>query len=429
MVQYGLGLTVGGRIDTEPGALQPVHVVYGGAHLFRPDTAQKLGRLALRSLEEFAPDAESFARALKVDADLRSIYERVITKLGREPVEDYRIDFEDGYGIRPDTEEDEHAVAVAASVAEGMRNRSLPRNIGIRTKALNAESRGRGIRTLDIFLTALLELTGGELPAGFVVTLPKAEHESQVAVLVQACEELETALGLPAGSLKLEVMVESPRALFGADGIAALPRFLQSANGRMRGAHFGTFDYTAACNISANLQDIRHPQCDFARSMMQASLAGTGVWLSDSVTTVMPVAIHRGTDLTQSQLEENRRSVHSAWRMHYGNIRHSLENGLYQSWDLHPAQLPVRYAAFQVFFRENLAASATRLRTFVERATQATMIGNQFDDAATGQGLLNFFAQALASDVVDETEAVALTGLSGVELRGRSFARIMEYRS
>ncbi|MEO7506377.1 MAG: aldolase/citrate lyase family protein [Pyrinomonadaceae bacterium] len=466
--QYETRVMVEPTCSSDNGTLQPVHVVYGGAHLFRADTAQKLGRLALRSLEQFATEAESFTKALDFavggqgsgvgeitegnqnepprpqaapraeapwqhtltkEGSFAAIYERVVAKLKREPVEDYRIDFEDGYGIRPAAEEDEHALSAANAVAEGMRHQTLPRFIGLRIKALNAESPRRGIRTLDIFLTSLLESTGGVLPDGFVVTLPKVEHENQVSALVQACDALEAALGLQSCALKLEVMVESPRALFGADGGAALPRFLQAAKGRLRGAHFGAFDYTAACNISANLQDIRHPQCDFARSMMQASLAGTGVWLSDSVTTVMPVAVNRGTDLTDAQREENRRSVHSAWRTHYENIRHSLENGFYQSWDLHPAQLPVRYAAVQVFFRENLAASAARLSTFVKRATQATMSGNQFDDAATAQGLLNFFAQALASDVIDEGEATDLTGLSGDQLRGRSFAKIMENRS
>src|SRR5947209_655888 len=40
----------------EEGRRQPVHTVYGGAHLFRADSARRLGQVAERSLIEYAPD-------------------------------------------------------------------------------------------------------------------------------------------------------------------------------------------------------------------------------------------------------------------------------------------------------------------------------------------------------------------------------------
>lgn len=427
--------------------LQPIHVVYGGAHLFRPDTIQKLGKLALRSLEEYAPNGESLGKAVGFGAgsqgpgagedrsgsnretiNFPAIYDRVVEKLTNEPVEDFRIDFEDGYGLRADAEEDGHALTAAEATVEAMAQNVLPRYFGVRIKSLSPETGQRAIRTLDIYLTRLTELTGGRLPDGFVITLPKVEHEKQVGAISEICGQLESTLGLIDGELRLELMVETPRALFDGGGNATLPRMVNAGKGRVRGAHFGAFDYTAACNITASLQDLRHPICDFARAVMQATLAGSGVWLSDSVTAVMPVPVHRGAELSQDQREENRRAVHSAWRMHYDNIRHSLASGFYQSWDLHPAQLPIRYAAVQLFFRENLAASADRLRNFVERATKASLLGTQFDDAATAQGLLNFFAQALASNVINDDEAFALTGLSAPEIQRRSFAHIMGER-
>ena len=52
------------RYPGESGKRQPVHTVYGGAHLFRAEAAPKLGGLALKSLEQYAPDFVSFARAL-----------------------------------------------------------------------------------------------------------------------------------------------------------------------------------------------------------------------------------------------------------------------------------------------------------------------------------------------------------------------------
>src|SRR5207244_1263691 len=121
------------------------------------------------------------------------------------------------------------------------------------------------------------------------------------------------------------------------------------------------------------------PACDFARQMMQVALAGTGVTLSDGATNVMPVGPHRiaegGPDLTPQQRLENRRVVHRAWKLHYDHVRHSLEGAFYQGWDLHPAQLPTRFAAVYTFFLESLAAASERLRNFIEKAAQATLVG------------------------------------------------------
>ena len=151
----------------ETGRRQPVHTVYGGAHLFKSDSAQRLGSLARRSLEQFAPDATTFAKAIELmgGAELHAtIYRRVTEKLQREPVEDFRIDFEDGYGNRPDNEEDGHAASAAREVAEGHKNRTLPPFIGIRIKPFNEELRGRSFRTLEIFVSSLVERSGGPRP-------------------------------------------------------------------------------------------------------------------------------------------------------------------------------------------------------------------------------------------------------------------------
>ena len=91
----------------DPADRQPVHTVYGGAQLFQADSARKLGDLALRALREYGPDPAALAEALGLPRELgERVYPRVVAKLEREPVEDYRIDFEDGYGNRPDAEED-----------------------------------------------------------------------------------------------------------------------------------------------------------------------------------------------------------------------------------------------------------------------------------------------------------------------------------
>jgi citrate lyase beta subunit len=410
------------RYPGDSGARQPVHTVYGGAQLFKSDTPKRLGVLALRALDEYAPDAAAFAKAVGVSED---IYPRVVEKLRREPVEDFRIDFEDGYGNRPDDEEDGHAAAAAREVAKGLADGTLSPFVGIRIKPFTNELMRRSVRTLDIFLSTLLD-AAGRMPPWFVVTLPKIQVPEQVTMLADLYDSLEPKLGLPAGTLKLEFMIETTQSILSPDGISNLPVFLQRARGRCVAAHFGTYDYTASCNITAAHQRMDHPACDNARHAMQVAYAGTGIWLSDGATNIMPIAPHRG-QLTPEQVEENRHVVHRAWRLHADHVNHSLVNAFYQGWDLNPAQLPTRYAAVYSFFLDSLAAATERLRNFIEKAGQATLVGDVFDDAATGQGLLNYFLRAMNCGAITESEALD-TGLTLDELRSRSFVKILRGR-
>ena len=450
----------------ETGRRQPVHTVYGGAHLFKADSAARLGVLALRSLDQFAPSFLTFARAIglpgsedlpqadsvgaaDLNAHLQSnpdavkavdpaawlgytIYQRVLEKLRREPVEDFRIDYEDGYGNRPDAEEDGHAAQGATEVAEGIANNSLPPFIGIRIKPFTEELRERSVRTLDIFVSTLVEKAGGKLPENFVVTLPKITIPEQVALLSDLFEALEKQHGLAAGSLKMEMMIETTQSIINHRGEINLPLLLAAARGRCTAAHFGTYDYTASCSITAAHQHMMHPACDFAKSMMQVSFAGTGIWLSDGATNIMPVAPHCAADgappLTEQQINENQATVERAWKLHYDHIQHSLVGGFYQGWDLHPAQLPTRYAAVYAFFLQSLDAASERLRNFVEKAAKATLVGDVFDDAATGQGLLNYFLRAINCGALTEAEALRLSSLTRDELRSGSFVKILKNR-
>ncbi|MGI8996878.1 MAG: DUF6986 family protein [Pyrinomonadaceae bacterium] len=441
---------------------QPVHTVYGGAHLFKADSAQRFGRLALQSLEQYASNFAVFAKAINLpgsaqlpsaveddavrsliekDSDAlrrenysvwlaHTIYTRVVEKLRREPVEDFRIDFEDGYGNRPDAEEDNHAEAAAQEVVAGLKAGTLPPFIGIRIKPFTEELFARSLRTLDIFVSTLVE-RGGQLPPNFVVTLPKVTVSEQVAALASIFDRLEESNNLPHGALKMEMMIETTQSIINARGESNLPILLEAARGRCVAAHFGTYDYTASCQLTAAHQHMLHPACDFARQMMQVAFGGTGVWLSDGATNIMPVASHRaaeGAVLTSSQAEENQTIVHRAWKIHFEHTRHSLANAFYQGWDLHPAQLPTRYAAVHSFFLECLEPASERLRNFVEKAARATLVGDVFDDAATGQGLLNYFLRAINCGAVTEAEAIQLTSLTLSELHTGSFVKILQNR-
>ena len=441
---------------------QPVHTVYGGAHIFKEGTAMKMGVGAINHIRAYAPNFVEFSKILELKGydklpnsqeDISTleeylasesseskeehsayfsytVYQRVLEKLSREAVEDFRIDFEDGYGNRPDDEEDNHAVLAAEEVAKGMTSHSLPPFIGIRIKPLTEEQKNRAVRTLDLFISSLSERTNGNLPDNFVVTLPKVTIPEQVIALVQLFEVLEQKTDLPTGSLKLELMIETPQSILDSNGNSALPSLVKASDGRCTGAHFGVYDYTASTNITAEYQSLTHPNCDFARHMMQVALGGTGVRLSDGATNILPVGPHRPSDrnpLTDSQLEENKMVVHNAWRLNFNNVSHSLKHGYYQGWDLHPSHLPLRYAAVYSFFLEGLSSTSVRLKSFMGKAAQATLIGDVFDDAATGQALLNYFLQGISCGAILEKD-VEKTGLTLDEIRTRSFKNILEGR-
>ncbi len=395
---------------------QPIHSVYGGAHLFKSDTAKKLGEIALRSFLLNAPDVQTFAKTFDLGLDSKltqKVYDRVKVKLATEALEDFRIDFEDGFGIRSDIEEDEFAVKSAAELALGLQNKTLPPFIGIRIKSFSEDHKERAIRTLDLFLSQLLRDSKGSLPKNFVITLPKITFVQQVSALVKILEAFETLKKLKRSSLKIELMIETPQVIFDREGRLTLPALIKAGKGRVRAVHFGVYDYAALNDIAPRSQKIDSDASNFAREIMRISLAQSGIWISDGATPLIPVGATE--------------AVHHAWKVHYQNIRHALEQGFYQGWDLHPAQFIARYAAYYAFFLESSEEATLRLKNFIDQATKASLIGSVFDDAATAQGLLHYFVRAYQSGAIDEAE-LAHTGLSLQELQSRSFGAILKSR-
>ncbi|HEY6063230.1 MAG TPA: phosphoenolpyruvate kinase, partial [Chitinophagaceae bacterium] len=217
---------------------QAVHTVYGGANLFKADTCVKMGDIALKNLQTYSPDFITLANVLNMEGckelpddekkkaklikklDKMSkaerkqhpawlsytVYNKIIRKLQTEAVEDFRIDFEDGFGNRPDAEEDATAINAANELAEGMKNKTISPFIGIRIKPFTEDLKSRGVRTLDIFLTALLQKSGGKLPDNFIVMLPKVTIPEQVITLIRLFEIIEKKNNLAPGTLKMETM-------------------------------------------------------------------------------------------------------------------------------------------------------------------------------------------------------------------------------
>jgi citrate lyase beta subunit len=406
---------------------QPIHVVYGGAQRFKSDTAKRMGTLALETLRVYAPDAETLAGAAGMELRTAEVvYPKVVAKLVNEPVEDFRIDFEDGYGYRADGEEDAHATDAAIQLARAMREGKLPPFTGIRIKPLTRLLERRAMRTLDLFLTNVLENTG-KLPEGFVVTLPKVTAPVQVSVLDEMLLAFEQRYGLAARSTKIELMIETPQLIVNSAGVCAIPALLEASLGRCRGLHFGPYDYTSSLNITSSNQSLAHPACDLARQMMLIAAAGSGVFVANGPTKLLPVPLFRGQTVTPEQEAANREAVHRGMRAHYDDIRRSLHDGYYQGWDLHPAQLPTRYAATYAFFVEGREAASQRLRNLLADAEQATLSGALFDDTASGQGLLNFFLRGYVCGAFT-TEDITGTGLTLDDVRRRSFYWIQERR-
>ena len=367
------------RFPGDQPARQPVHTVYVPAGRYRAQLCPDWGGQAR---EAISAHEDLFAELVADDA----VVTRVKEKLAAEPVEDLRVDFEDGYGAWPDEVEDADVRAAAAALADSQAAGTAAPFHGIRIKSLEAPTRARGVRTLGTFLAALAEAGG----APGVVTLPKVTSVDQVEAMVRALERIEHELGC--AGLRFEIQVETPQSILGPDGSALVARMIHAAGGRCSALHYGTYDYSAFCGIAAEYQSMAHPVADHAKLVMQAAAAGTGVRLSDGSTNILPVG--------------NAAAVRAGWQLHYGLVRRSLEHGYYQGWDLHPAQLPTRYAATFAFYRAGLGRAAARLRDYASSTGSAVL-----DEPATARALADYLLRALHCGAVDPAEAEAATGL------------------
>ncbi len=373
------------------GGRQPIHTVYVPADRFDAQTASDWGRGALSALDEHAGSAAELATATGLAGPLvEELLPRVAAKLAREPIEDLRIDFEDGYGRRPDEQEDAAVRNAAGALADAVRAGTAPPFHGLRFKSFEAPTRRRGLRTLDLFVGELAERDA--LTDGFVVTLPKVTSVDQVEAMVVACVRIEQARQLPGGTLRFEIQVETPQAILGGDGTALIARMVHAAGSRCTGLHYGTYDYSASCGIAAAYQSMEHPAADHAKAVMQVAAAGTGVALSDGSTNVLPVG--------------GREAVHAAWRLHARLVRRSLERGFYQGWDMHPAQLPTRFLATYAFYREGFASAAARLRAYTGGGDSGVL-----DEPATAIALAGFLLRGLDCGALDEGELVDGVGI------------------
>jgi citrate lyase beta subunit len=372
----------GRRYPGEPAERQPVHTVYVPADRFTASAPADLGTEALRLLNAHAPDGAAVAAAFGVDASLGdAVRERVAAKLSREPVEDVRIDFEDGYGVRDDEEEDAHVERAVEEVAQAYEARHLPYYWGLRVKSFADGGHERSMRTLDGFLTGLAERLG-KLPGGFVVTLPKVIAPEHVEIFAEFLARFEEEIGLPENMLRFEIQIETP------ESVIRLREVVEAAGSRLSAAHFGVFDYTAALGLPPTEQRLDHPACEYARHAMQVTLAGTGVRLSDGSTNIVPA----GDDTTD---------VHRAWRRHAALVRYSLAHGYNQGWDLHAAHLASRFAAVYAFHLTGLDEAIERVRAWNDADGTDRRADGILDEPATIRALTARLRRAVDCGAVD----------------------------
>lgn len=398
----------------DDGSRQPVHTVYVPGDRF---TAGLVPAWAAQAREALAAHggARRLVDLLGIGADdpalADAVAARVEAKLATEAVEDVRVDFEDGYGDHGD-DEDDAVVAAAREVVRAEDDGALPPFVGVRIKCLEAPTRRRGVRTLALLVATLVAERAARgragLPDGFVVTLAKVTAPEQVEAMAVVCERLEAEHGLPAGSLRFEVQVETPQALLAADGTATAARLVHAAPGRVTSLHYGTYDYSASLGVAAAYQSMEHPAADHAKAVMQLAVAGTGVRTSDGSTNVLPVGAPE--------------AVEAAWRLHGRLVRRSLERGFYQGWDLHPAQLPSRYAATYAFYREGAGDALRRLGAYVGHVADD---GGVLDEPATARAMAWFLGRgvdcgALTEDEVRDACGLDRAGLDVVRVSGRA---------
>jgi citrate lyase beta subunit len=380
----------------------PVHVMYGGAHLFGETTFSKISQIANDAFRFAAPNAEALRQLVGADwsqSFSEDLYGRVKAKMHREPLEDYRIDFEDGYGVRSDEEEDTHARSAGAMSARLAAEGKVSRSLGFRIKPLSVVAMRRSLRTLSLFIKSFIDSGGKD--AGLkrlVVTLPKVTNAEQVATLVDILEGFESAFDLLPGFFAVEILVESPEAFLSIDGTIPLPTFLAASRGRCQSVHFGVYDFTSSLGIGSAGQAIDHLACDFARLWMQV-LAGNapGLGLSDGIISRLPL-------VPKQSSPEGEQIFRDSWRYNYQQMTRSLTLGFYQGWDLHPSQLPIRHTANYVFVLQELDGATSRLKAFAAKSSQASHVGGMFDDRASVLGLINFFERAAASGVLSTSD-------------------------
>ncbi|MEQ1568857.1 MAG: hypothetical protein ABMA64_24680 [Myxococcota bacterium] len=415
----------------------PVHTLRIAADRFRHDSVPRAGARGLRLLQTFAPDSVVLAQALRlpgyealptdparVDSLLsrlesgdvvhpaavlaHEVYTRVHRQLTRLPVQDVRVDFHTAFGPRSDEEEDAAAAAAATEFAITLREGMPCPRVGIRIKPLTGSEAARALRTLDLFVSTLLD-RGPGFPETLVVSVPLVVHPDQVAAIVLVLGTLESRLGLVRGTLRLELGIDDPSGLFDEGGGGQLAGLISAAGGRCASIRLDP----AAIARSLGSRDLT--SVEPVRDQARLWLAPTGVPLSYGASPDLPHGGRRDGDRAAA--------VHAAWRAHADAVSRNLRQGYTWGWDHDAGQIPARLAAVTVYFRQLLPT----LRTELAYALEATRWDDPPYRFALGQRLLDEVLVGLDAGALSPDDLSEL-GLEVEVLSTRSFRIAIERR-
>lgn len=404
-----------GRTRLWPGPVtwrQPVHTVYVPADRFHARLAREWGDEGLATWRAHCGGASGVADLLRAagfdgatEIEGRDIADRVEAKLAQEPIEDLRIDFEDGFtqrGVAPEDRWD-HEDATLAAVLGALAADGRPAPFwGIRFGSFDPATRDRGIHTLTRFLLGLHEAGLTVAARELRLTFPKVTSEEQVRELVHVLGAIEATAaprGVPADRIRhgFEIQVETPQSILAADGTSPLPAMITAGDGRVLSLHYGTYDYSAFLGVAAADQAMDHPVADHAKDVMQAAVAGRGVEMSDGSTNRLPLG--------------DADAIREAWALHARLVGRHLTRGIWQGWDLHANQLPTRFAATYAWFRRRTPDALERLDRYL-----AGRDGAVADEPATAKAMAGFLGRAVDCGAVTAEELDAATGLDRAQL-------------
>jgi hypothetical protein len=133
------------------------------------------------------------------------------------------------------------------------------------------------------------------------------------------------------------------------------------------------------------------------------------------------------SELDEARRHDNRAAIVRAWRLSFSHVTHALRSGIYQGWDVHGAQIPVRYAANYAFFVQGFFDAGSRLATMLAELGRAQSEGAFLDDVATAQTLFAYVRRGFACGAIDEGD-LRSTGLRRGEIDLPSFSAVLRAR-
>ncbi|MGJ7540838.1 DUF6986 family protein [Brevibacterium luteolum] len=379
--------------------LQALHTVYVPGDSVSPDLLTTWSHEAAGMLDAFDHVLRTKVTSIEtLSVESNDLFRRVSARLREKPIDDLRVDFEDGYGQRSDETEDDDVRRAATATAE-MAAQAAHRcpSFGIRPKSVDSPQPERGARTLLLWVETLLDCG---YPADTILfTAPKITSPTHVDIWRDLSAHIEDSFELNEGTVRFELQIETPQSVLAADGCNAMIELVKRSGGRCVALHYGTYDYSASLGIFPEFQSSDHPVGLFAKESMRLAAALYGIWVSDGSSNLIP---------TSADPDANARAI----SRHVDLILDALGRGIVQGWDLHPTQLPTRYLANFAFYRTYFGSSAQRLSEYFSRSSGSGVL----DEPATARAMAGLITRGWEVGALSSEEIQQATSLTPPEL-------------